>query len=152
MSKSRKNKKYHQKNPLSVKLRAMPWEFTRIMAPLRDFLNELRNEGTISIVDGCPAFVDRLYGEVYPLVPAANGFIGALEIWERRKGIDMHLTPLKQLVKRIEYDAPVTEKELDSAEESYRAIWRAVGDMTLGETVELARDFDIQVNLERMTA
>ncbi|WAV98669.1 hypothetical protein NB636_08100 [Oxalobacter aliiformigenes] len=152
MSKSRKNKKYRPRDPMSVKLRAMPWEFTRIMAPLREFLDELRSEGTISLVDGRPVFVDRLYCEVYPLVPAANGFIGALEIWERRKGIDMHLTPLKQLVKRIEYDAPVTEKELDTAEDSYRVIWRAVGDMTLGETVELARDFDIQINLERVVA
>lgn len=135
---------------MSVKLRAMPWEFTRVMAPLREFLDELRSEGTISLVDGRPVFVDRLYGEVYPLVPAANGFIGALEILERRKGIDMHLTPLKQLVRRIEYDAPVTEKELDTAEDSYRAIWHAVGNMTLLETVELARDFDIQVNFERI--
>lgn len=152
MSSKKRNKKYRPKDQMAVRLRAMPWEFTRVMAPLREFLDELKNEGTISMVDGRPAFVDQLYGEVYPLVPAANGFIGALEIWERRKGIDMHLTPLKQLVKRIEYDAPVTEKELDSAEDSYRAIWRAVGDMTLSETVELARDFDIQVNLERMTA
>ena len=63
----------------------------------------------------------------------------------------MNLTPLKQLVRRIEYAAPVTEKELDTAEDSYRAIWHAVGNMTLLETVELARDFDIQVNLERIT-
>ena len=79
MSKTRRHKKYRPRDPMAVKLRAMPWELVSVLAPFREFLDELRDEGTISIVDGRPHFIDRFYSEVYPLMPAANGFIGALE-------------------------------------------------------------------------
>lgn len=148
--KKKRTKKYKPRELGDVTMRALPWKVDLIMAPFTDLIHEIETKGTIDIDNkGTPVFLDKVYGEIYPVVDAAKGFIEMWEIFERRKNVSLSLTPLSQFISRLQYSSPITEIELKAAKLSIENIRKAIYSMSWKEAIELAHDASIKFEIEK---
>lgn len=97
-------------------LLTQPWKTAATFRPLEAILDQLENEGTLTVVaKGCqaglPVFRDEGEGIWYAAAPALRGFIETFEIHEGRTGRPMPLEPLRQLATKIEVDMPIFESD-----------------------------------------
>ena len=146
----KRNKKYRPRELGDVSMRALPWKVSLILSPFTDLLHEIETKGTIDVDNrGTPMFIDTVFGEIYPIVEAARGFVEMWEIFERRKGVTLGLAPLSQFISRLEYGAPITAIELEAAKGSVGNVQKALYSMTWKEAMELAKDASIKVELEK---
>lgn len=150
-SKPKRNKKYVPKYVKDLPLRTCPWKVDFLMSPIDDVLSELEHHGTINVDNkGKPVFIDKSFGEVYPMVAAALGFIEMWEIYERRYDKQLDLAPLKNLVMRLHYGAVVTDTELQPAKDVVTRIRKALYGMTIADVSRLCKDAQIKFELEKV--
>ena len=148
--KKKRDKKYVPRRVGAIPLRCLPHKVALIMEPFDSLLRELRVHGTVSVNKrNVCVFEDAIFGEVYPLVPAARGFLLSFAIWSRRTGNPIDLTGVEQLLARLEYGAPVTELELSAAERGVDAMRQALYRMTNKEASELVNDASIRMEFEK---
>lgn len=148
-SKKKRNKPYR---PRPLDKSSLAADLTRvnfIMQPFDELIDGLENRGTVDMIDNVIIFHDRFSDERYPLIPAAKGFLDVFDIWERRKGAECNMTPLHQLIARLEYGAPITELELASAKEALMRMRKVIRTMTIDEMYELTEDAEIKIMLEK---
>ncbi len=120
------------------------------MSPIDDVLQELEHHGTVNVDSkGKPVFVDTSFGEVYPMVAAALGFIEMWEIYEWRYEQNLDLAPLRNLVMRLHYGTVVTDTELQPAKAAVTRIKNALYRMTIDEVSRLCKDAQIKFALEK---
>lgn len=150
-SKPKRNKKYVPKYSKDLPLRTCPWKVDFLMSPIDDVLQELEHHGTVNVDSkGKPVFVDTSFGEVYPMVAAALGFIEMWEIYERRYEKQLDLAPLKNLIMRLHYGTVVTDTELQPAKAAVRRIKDALYTMTVEDVARLCKDAQIKFELEKV--
>lgn len=144
----RRNKAYRPRDPGCVKLKTVPWIIDSVFAPLYEIIDQLEKDGTIFITQtGIPVFLNIKDGKFYETVPAISGFIEGYEIHERRTNRDLDMTPLKHLVKRIEYGAPITELETKAARSALNRLRTETMGMTWNYADAMLRDFKIKEEL-----
>lgn len=149
-SKPKRNKKYVPKHAKDLPLRTCPWKVDFLMSPIDDVLQELEHHGTVNVDSkGKPVFVDTSFGEVYPMVAAALGFIEMWEIYERRYEQNLELAPLRNLVMRLHYGTVVTDTELQPAKDVVTRIKKALYGMTIDAVARLCKDAQIKFALEK---
>lgn len=150
-SKPKRNKKYVPKYAKDLPLRTCPWKVDFLMSPIDDVLQELEHHGTVNVDSkGKPVFVDTSFGEVYPMVASALGFIEMWEIYERRYEKQLELAPLKNLIMRLHYGTVVTDTELQPAKAAVRRIKDALYTMTVEDVARLCKDAQIKFELEKV--
>ena len=133
----RRNKKYVPKR-FSPKLSSSPVLVSYIMGPIDDMIEELESRGTLTVNDrGEAVFSDIFYGETYRLVPAALGFLDVFSIIEKRKGVDLRLEPVRQLVNRLHYMAPITPRELEAARQGVERMRAALRTLSVAEADDI---------------
>lgn len=133
----KRNRKYVPKR-FSPKLSSNPVLVSYIMAPIDDMISELETRGTLSVSEkGEAVFSDMLYGETYNLVPAARGFLDVFGVIEKRKGISIGLEPVRQLINRIHYLSPVTQRELDAAKAGVERMRAALRLLSVAEADDI---------------
>lgn len=147
--KKKRNKKYVPKPASKWTLSARLIKANYILQPLESLIEEMEKAGTVDTINGKVVVFDRFLNEYYELAPAARGFIDVFDIINRRHGTNLDLTPISQLIARLEYGAPVTAKETESAKASLAQIRTAIRSLPAGALVNAIKDADLKIALER---
>lgn len=130
-----------------VKMRARPDLMVSLFFQVDSVLDQIEHQGEIDTINGVPVY-KYIDGKYWELIPDFGGFIEAFAMKQSRYRT-YNTTPLKQLLHRLEYDAPITELEIKSARKSLEQIRKTVQNMTLKEVAELVKDAQIKFAFER---
>jgi hypothetical protein len=149
----RTKKKYRPLDPLQTKLRHQPWKVAAVINPLLAIVDQLEQQGTIDVAgNGVAVFKDHCDGVWYESSVAILGVVGAYEIYEVRKDLNLCLAPLTKLANQLKYDMPITQQVTEDARACIERIRIATLDMTAGEGQQLIKDFQIKEAIQERVA
>ena len=152
--KPRRTKTYQPKwNGDGRKLRTMPWKVASVFGPMEAIIDQLENDGTIDVVDsGAAVFRDIEDGGLYDTCAAFGGVIDAYAIHEIRSGQKLELSPLRQLVRKLQYGTPIFESDTRDVRACLARMKAATVQMTEAYADQLYRDYVIKNEMEKATA
>lgn len=124
----------------------------RVFGPLHDIMEQLEREGTLTTSPkGVPMFFDIDDNAWYATAPALFGLIEHLEMYGRRRGVQMPLDSLKQFHKRIDYGMPIDAALMDRLKAEVALLQRAMAYLSVHELTDLFRQCQIKFELEGST-
>lgn len=141
--KDRSHKRYVPRDRKQVKLRHDPWRLKSVFDPLTKVLDQLDNDGTLTVMgeDEQIVFKDLGNGKWYDMPAALNGFIELFELYEVRYKVTLPLEPLRQLHAKIIAGQDIGLDDTSAARASSAALHTACLDMTILEAEELTHDY-----------
>lgn len=137
-----RNKRFVPRDPLTIKLRLLPWRIAAVFNPIESIITQMETEGTITTSDsGMPMFKDTGDGTWYASADALEGLIEAFEIHRLRAERDYSLDALRQLAVKVRELAPVYREDTDGARQCLAVLRAESLEMTAGYAANLIRDF-----------
>lgn len=141
----KRNKKY---TPRPKRLPAAV-RTARIFGPLHNIIEQLEREGTLTTsVEGVPMFFDVHDNAWYATAPVLYGLIEHLEMYGRRRGVQMPLDNLKQFHKRIDCGMQIDSALVDRLKAEVVLLQRALACMSTHELTDLLTQCQIKFALE----
>lgn len=142
-----------KKSDRHATLRTQPWKVQGLFRQLEIILDELENEGTLTILAsgehaGKAAFQEN--GEWYVAAPALRGLIHALEVHEQRSGRTLPLDPLRTLAAKIENDSEINFDDTRALRASILPLTRESHRFTRDYAHSLLQSTQGTVELERI--
>lgn len=145
MAKNKKpRKKYRPKPEGDALMRTRPEVVRKVFQPFDELLDQIETHGTLDVIQGKAVYQD-IEGDWHDLVAAGDGFCDAFRM--KKHLYDYDVEPLQQLVNRIKYGAPLTQKETTSARNALEKIRRAVFGMKVSEAKGLVKDAQIKFEM-----
>jgi hypothetical protein len=151
--KDRSGKKFVPKGRDHLKVKFEPWRAKLVFDPLESILDELEQQGTLTISTGGQAmFKDVTTGEWHDTIAALRGVIDTFEILERRYATSAQLAPLRRFTDKIEIGEDIDGDDTAAVRASMNVMRALVMDMTIGDVRLLVKDFQIKDEIEQMQA
>lgn len=137
-----RNKRFTPRDPLTIKLRLLPWRVAAVFNPIEAILLQLETEGTITTSDKDMAmFKDTGDGIWYASADALEGMIEAFDIHRLRAERDYSLDALRRMAVKVRDLAPVFQEDIDAARECLVVLRAEALEMTAGYANNLIQDF-----------
>jgi hypothetical protein len=149
-SKPRRNKAYQPKwNGDGRKLRTMPWKVAGVFRPMEAIIDQLEQDGTIDTVDsGAAVFRDIDDGRLYDTCAAFSGIIDAYAIHEIRSRQALDLSPLRQLVIKLQDGVAIYDSDTKAVRACLARMKAATTQMTETYADQLYRDYVTKDRIE----
>lgn len=123
------------------------------MRPLEDVIDRIERECVLDVARihaGCESAVFKasLDGVWYELAGAIEGIVWMFELWAERNEKVAPVEPLKVLIKRLQFDMPITQIEVDAVRAVMPKLRRIATFIDPYEAADIVRTTQIRAELE----
>lgn len=123
-------------------------DVAKIFRPIHVLFDQLRS-GEVDSAKGAPIFKDWL-GHWCEVVPALEGWADCWERISAGEGLQLSLSAVRKLARRLDYDVPLTYDDLEAAWQEIVACKHATLKVTRRALGDYMRTEQIQIEVDRL--